>query len=59
MRKLLLFVVSVAMLVAGLYWIWFEIFWAAHVRGAFVLMGAFPATVGAYLLWVENLSRHG
>jgi hypothetical protein len=53
MRKLLLFVISVVMVIGGLYWLWFEVFWAAHVRGAFVAMGALPAVVGAYLLWTD------
>jgi hypothetical protein len=56
MRRLLLFVVSVAMVVGGLYWVWFEVFWAAHVRGAFVAMGVLPATLGAYLLWIDFIA---
>ena len=53
MRRIFLFIFSLAMLVGGIYWIWFEVFWAAHVRGAYVMMGVLPAFLGAYLLWVD------
>jgi hypothetical protein len=53
MRKLLLFVISVAMVVGGLYWLWFEVFSAAHIYGRLIAGGVLLTLLGGYLLWID------
>ena len=52
MRKAILFNVSIAMVVGGLYVLAAELFWAPKIRW-FTFGGAALAGVGAYLIW-EN-----
>ena len=56
MRRLLLFALSSAMLVGGLYLAIFELVFARIVFLRFVLGGAVLAVVGAYLLWVDFIA---
>ena len=53
MRGMLLFIMTIAMLSAGLYCIGFEVFWAAHVRSILLAGGVFLALLGGYLLWID------
>jgi hypothetical protein len=50
MRKVILFVLSIAMVAAGLYVLAAQTFWSPVVYGWFVLMGAFLTWAGTYLL---------
>lgn len=56
MRKLLLFVVSAAMLVGGLYWLVVELLLVDRIYFRFVIGGAVLATLGAYLLWIDFIA---
>ncbi len=56
MRRLLLFVVSVGMLVGGLYWLVAELLLADRIYFRFVIAGAMLATLGAYLLWIDFIA---
>ena len=56
MRRLLLFALSSAMLVGGLYLSIFELVFAHIVLLRFVVGGAVLAVVGAYLLWVDFIA---
>jgi hypothetical protein len=58
MRKLLLFVISVAMVLAGLFFLWGELMWLQHhsIRGIFVIGSAMLVVLGAYLLWEDFIS---
>jgi hypothetical protein len=56
MRRLLLFALSSAMLVGGLYLAIFELLFAHIVFFRFVMGGAVLAVVGAYLLWVDFIA---
>jgi hypothetical protein len=56
MRKRLLFVLSVAMLVGGLYLLMAELFWLDERYGFMVLMGVTLIAMGAYLLWADFIA---
>jgi hypothetical protein len=56
MRKRLLFVLSVAMLVGGLYLLAVELLWAEERYGFMVLMGVTLVALGAYLLWADFIA---
>ena len=56
LRKLVLFVMSSAMLVGGLYVLAFELFSAARQFGAMFIMGAMLVMLGAYLLWADFIA---
>jgi hypothetical protein len=68
MRKLLVFIISVAMLFGGLYWVFGEVLWLwpgqplHHIEGPSrllkltLLAGIFPALLGAYLLWTDFIA---
>jgi hypothetical protein len=56
MRKVLLFVVAVAMLVGGLYWLAFELLVATRIHFLFVIASAMLMTLGAYLLWDDFMA---
>ena len=51
MRKRLLLVLSVALLLSGLYLLAAELLWVDQRRGLIILMGLMLAAFGAYLLW--------
>jgi hypothetical protein len=53
MRKLILFILSIAMLIGGLYLIGAEFLTATKVYFRFMIGGAVLVTLGAYLLWVD------
>jgi len=53
MRKAILFILSSAMLVGGLYWISFEVLWAAPPRYKLMAGGVLAVLLGAYLLWID------
>ena len=55
MRKLLLFILSSAMLVGGLYLLAAELLWAERWYG-WAIMGAMLITLGAYLLWTDFIA---
>ena len=52
-RKTILFILAIAMLVAGLYVLVAQYFWSHIIFGKFVLMGAFLTWAGIYLLWAD------
>jgi hypothetical protein len=56
MRKLLLLVLSGAMLMGGLYVAIFELFFARIIFFRFVFGGAFLAVAGAYLIWTDFIA---
>ena len=56
MRKLLLFVLSVAMLVGGLYLLAVELLWTEERYGSMVLAGVLLEIAGAYLLWTDFIA---
>jgi hypothetical protein len=53
MRKVSIFISSMVMLVAGLYLVGSELFWATRHFGLVVIGGAFLAALGVYLLWED------
>jgi hypothetical protein len=53
MRKRLLLVLSVAMLVSGLYLLAAELLWVDQRQGLIVLLGLMFVGFGAYLLWTD------
>jgi hypothetical protein len=53
MRKLLLFVLSTATVVGGLYLLGAELLLADRIHFLFVIGGAMLTTLGVYLLWVD------
>ncbi len=53
MRKLLLLIVSVAMILGGLYWLIAQLVLADIVYFKFVIAAAALITLGAYLLWTD------
>ena len=55
-RKLLIFLISVAMISGGLYWIAFETLSAAHRRGGLMWAGILPVLLGGYLLWADIIA---
>jgi hypothetical protein len=55
-RKLVLFLISSAMLVSGLYLLVFETLWAARRFGALFLMGTTLVFFGVYLLWADFIA---
>ena len=59
MRKLLVFIFSATMLIAGLYWAVGELV-SSHLHGRplklMLLAGVFPAFLGGYLLWVDFIA---
>jgi hypothetical protein len=53
MRKLLLLVLSVAMIAGGLYWLAAELLFSDTVYYQFVVGGVALVMLGAYLLWAD------
>lgn len=53
MRKRLLLVLSVALLLSGLYLLAAELLWVDQRRGLIILMGLMLVAFGAYLLWTD------
>jgi hypothetical protein len=53
MRKLILLILSSAMLVAGTYAVVFELLFANLIWFRFVFGGAILALLGGYLLWTD------
>jgi hypothetical protein len=56
MRKLLLLILSSAMLVGGLYAVFFELIFARIIFFRFVIGGIILAGVGAYLIWTDFIA---
>jgi hypothetical protein len=56
MRKLLLFVLSGAMVIGGLYLLGAEIFWSDQIITEFIVGATILIVVGAYLLWVDFIA---
>jgi hypothetical protein len=56
MRKLLLLILSSAMLTGGLYTAIFELWFARIVFFRFVIGGVFLAVAGAYLIWTDFIA---
>jgi hypothetical protein len=56
MRKLLLLVLSSAMLMGGLYVAIFELLFARIIFYRFVFGGAILAFAGAYLIWTDFIA---
>jgi hypothetical protein len=55
-RKALLFIISVAMIIGGLYGLGFELFLAHIIYFKLVIGAAIVTTLGAYLLWADFIS---
>jgi hypothetical protein len=56
MRKLVLFILSFAMLMVGLYATVFELFFAGIISFVFFIGGILLAFVGAYLMWTDFIA---
>jgi hypothetical protein len=56
MRKLILFILSSAMLIGGLYVAIFELFFARIIYFWFVGGGGVLAFAGAYLMWTDFIA---
>jgi hypothetical protein len=56
MRKLILFILSGAMLIGGLYAAVFELLFARIIYFRFVFGGSVLAFAGAYLLWADFIA---
>jgi hypothetical protein len=57
LRRLMLFIFSLTMLIAGLYWTIEELFWTSRMYAMMILAGVFPAFIGGYLLWSDSALR--
>jgi hypothetical protein len=53
MRKLILFIFSVAMIVGGLYWVADAVFWSPIISARWISGGVLIVALGLYLLWVD------
>jgi hypothetical protein len=51
MRKVIVFILAIAMIVGGLYVLASQFLWSHYILGRFVMMGAFLTTLGFALLW--------
>lgn len=51
MRKVIAFILAIAMLVVGLYILAGQFLWSPYIWGRLVMMGAFLTTLGVALLW--------
>jgi hypothetical protein len=56
MRRLVLFVLSVAMLIGGLYLLAAELLWAQRIFVWAILAAGMLITLGAYLLWADFIA---
>jgi hypothetical protein len=56
MRKLVLFILSSAMLIAGLSGVIFELFFAPTIFLRFVIYPSVLAVLGAYLIWTDFIA---
>ena len=56
MRKAIIFIISMAMLVGGLYFVVADFYWATAHLGKIVRGAAARAGLGGYLLWVDILA---
>ena len=56
MRKLILFILSGAMLFGGLYTAVFEVFFARIISFRFAIGGGVLAFAGAYLIWTDFIA---
>ena len=56
MRKAIIFIISMAMLVGGLYLVVADFYWATAHLGKIVWGAAALAGLGGYLLWVDILA---
>jgi hypothetical protein len=55
-RKLLLFIIAIAMLGGGLYLVGGQLLTANGILGRFVAGGALLVLFGGYLLWVDFIA---
>ena len=56
MKKLLLLILSCAMLLGGLYLAAFELFFARIISLRFIIGGALLALAGGYLIWTDFIA---
>jgi hypothetical protein len=56
MRKLILFILSSAMLIGGLYTAVFEVFFSRIIYFRFAIGGGILAFAGAYLMWTDFIA---
>lgn len=56
MRKVILFVIAMAMIVGGLYVMIAQLFWSPVIFFMFVMGGGVLAFAGIYLLWEDFLA---
>ena len=52
----ILLVLSIAMVIGGLYVLAAELFWTPVIYGVFIMGGVSLVTVGSYLLWENFLA---
>jgi hypothetical protein len=55
-RKALLLVISVGLIAGGLYWLAVQLFFAPVLYARWLLSGALPVFIGAYLLWEDFIA---
>jgi uncharacterized membrane protein len=55
-RRLVLLILSSAMLIGGLYAFIFELFFARIIFSRFTIGGAIVAFAGAYLIWTDFIA---
>ncbi|HEY5066946.1 MAG TPA: hypothetical protein VIJ04_19245 [Xanthobacteraceae bacterium] len=55
MRTAFVFVIAIAMVVGGIFFLWGELLWLQHhsIRGIFVIGSVMLVVLGAYLLWTD------
>jgi hypothetical protein len=51
MRKVIVFILAIAMIVSGLYVLASQFLWSHYISGRFVMMGALLTTLGVALVW--------
>ena len=56
MRKLMLLIISAAMIAGGMYFAIFELFYARIIFIWFIIGGVILAFLGAYLMWTDFIA---
>ena len=56
MRKIILLVMSIAMVGGGLYWLAVQLLWSPIIHFKFVIGAAVLVTLGTYLLWEDFIA---
>jgi hypothetical protein len=56
MRKVVLFILCSAMVVGGLYAVFFDLLYASVILSRLLFCSVFIASIGGYLLWTDFIA---